>query len=482
MPESPAPLTADGDGGAPPRASVLARLRERDHTRGNLLSSVLVLSLPQVAMSALGFGLFQLVDLRFLSLLGDDAVAAAGAANQTLRQVFMLLILGLNVSTQMWIARLVGQGRVDAAEHVAGQSFLLGGGIALIGLVTCGLFPEFFVSLVARDPAVVELGAVYVRIVFVTLGLMVANQTFNGVLHGAGDATTPMIITFIVAPVSIVAEWALAFGRLGAPELGIAGIALGAALGGSCGIAVAAWALFSGRCRVHLRARHLVPDLQGLRDLLATAWQPALHMVARTLIVIFFMTLAGRLGGKVQAAYTIGLRVEMLAIMIAFPISNACATLVGQNLGAGNLRRAWRTLFVSAGVSAAALWPASLGLWWFRADLVGFFTSDPEVAALAVEYLGYSAAILLFYGFYFIGFRTLQAAGDMRSPMLISVGCAVLLGAPMGFYLSRFTDAGASGMWLANFVYAMVNCAITVAWLARGRWARLPQSAAESPA
>lgn len=467
MSESPASLTGPRE-----RDGWLSRLRNRDHTRGSLFASVVVLSLPQVAMSVLGLGLFQLVDLRFLSLLGDDAVAAGGASNQTLRQVFMILMLGLNVATQMWVARFVGQGRVDAAEHVAGQAFVLGGGIALLGLLTCGLFPEVFVALVTRDPAVAELAAVYVRIVFLALGLMVAMQLFNGVLQGAGDGTTPMLVTFVATPVSILAEWALAFGHLGLPALGIAGIALGAAVGGSCGLLVATWALFSGRCRVHLRARHLSPDPRVLRDLLGTAWQPALHMVARTLVVFFFMALAGRLGGKVQAAYTIGLRVEMLSIMISFPIANACATLVGQNLGAGDVRRAWRTVFVSAGFGSALLWPASALLFWFRGPVVALFTSDPAVAAMAVEYLGYSSVILLFYGFYFIGFRTLQAAGDMRSPMLISVGCALLLGVPMGFYLATATDAGASGMWLANFSYAIVNCAITVAWLARGHWAR----------
>jgi putative MATE family efflux protein len=472
MTDSPAPLEgARRDRSAGPGA-LLARFRDRDHTRGSLLGSVAVLSLPSIAMGTIGFGLFQVVDLRFLALLGDAQVAAAGASNQTLRQAFMLLILGLSVSSQTWIARHVGEGRVDAAEHVAGQAFVLGAGIALLGLVTCAAFPDFFVALVTRDPQVAAQAAVYVRITFSALGLMVAMQLFSGVLQGAGDTTTPMLITFVVTPVSILAEWTLAFGHLGAPALGIAGIALGAAAGGSCGLLLATFSLFSGRCRVHLRRRHLVPDREVLRRLLASAWQPALHMVARTLIVFFFMALAGRLGGEVQAAYTIGLRIEMLAIMVAFPIANACATLVGQNLGAGRPARAWRTIFVSAGVSASLLWPAALALYLFRGAIVSAFTRDPEVAAMAVEYLGYSSVILLFYGFYFIAFRTLQASGDMRSPMLISVACAVLLGAPLGYHLSTGTQAGASGMWLANFVYALVNCGITVGWLATGRWLR----------
>jgi putative MATE family efflux protein len=394
----------------------------------------------------------------------------------------MLLMMGLGVSSQLWIARHVGEGRVDAAEHVAGQSFVIGAAIATLGVLTCGLFPETFAPLVTPDPEVLDLATRYVRITFLLIGLMVAMQVFHAVLQGAGDATTPMLVTLLVTPISIGAEWALAFGHLGLPALGISGMALGASFGGLCGLGVAGWALFSGRCRVHLRARHLIPDPEGLRRLLSTAWQPALHMVARTSTVFFFMALGGRLGGKVQAAYTIGLRVEMIGIMVAFPVAGACATLVGQNLGAGDLRRAWRAIFVSAGVSAGALWPAALSLFLWREHFVAVFTRDPEVARLATEYLGYSAAILCFYGFYFIAFRTLQAAGDMRSPMVISIATAGLLAVPLGYVLATRTEFGASGMWIASFVYAAVNCAITVGWLLCGRWTRRHGPAPATPA
>jgi putative MATE family efflux protein len=454
----------------PPR--LLARLRERDHTQGSLLASLIVLALPSILMSALGFGLFQLVDLRFLSRLGDVEVAAAGATNQTLRQAFVLLMMGIGVSSQMRIARLVGEGRLDGAEHVAGQSFVIGAGIAVLAILTGGLFPEFFVSLVTRDPEVVALGAIYVRIAFLTMGVMVAVQIFNAVLNGAGDTATPMIVTFVIAPVSIFGEWVLAFGHLGFPALGIAGMALGAASGGLCGVLIAVWALFGGRCRVHLRARHLVPDWPMLRQLISTAWQPALHMLARTMIVFFFMALAGRLGGKVQAAYTIGLRIEMLAIMIAFPIANACATLVGQNLGGGDVSRAWRAIRAAAGLELACLWPAAALLFLLRHRIVLLFTGDPEVAAMAGEYLGYSSVVLLFYGFYFVAFRSLQAAGDMRTPMIISVGTALLIGAPTGFLLATRFGLGATGMWIANLVSTSINALLTIGWLLVGRWAR----------
>jgi len=453
------------------RPTLIGFFRDRDHTRGNLLVSVLVLALPSILTMTFSFGLFQMVELSFLGRLGEHALAAAGSSDQVLRQALMLLVMGMTVASQMMIARFVGSGMVAQAEHVAGQSFVLGAGLALVAALTGGLFPETLVRLIAVDPEVIALATVYVRIVFLTFFVLTAGQIFSSVLNGAGDTTTPMLTSFIITPVSIFSQWALTFGHAGLPALGIAGIPVGAAIGGACGAAVSLYMLFSGRCRVTVRARHLVPDFAMLGRMLALSWQPALHMVARSLMVMFFMIMAGRLGGKVQAAYTIGLRIEMLAIMLAFPIANACATLVGQNLGARNLPRAWKAIWASSAVELAALWPLALGVFVFRHPLVGLFVSDPEVAALAAEYLSYSATILAFYGLYFVAFRTLQASGDMNSPMIISVSTAVFVGAPLAYWLATRTDLGATGMWIANLVYALLNAGLMIAWLFRGKWA-----------
>ncbi len=458
--------------GALERQSLLGFFRDRDHTRGNLLVSVLVLALPSVLTTAFSFGLFQMMELGFLGRLGEHALAAAGSSDQILRQGLMLLAMGMSVASQMMIARFVGAGMVEGAEHVAGQSFLLSAALGVFAAVIGGLFPGALVRLVAFDPEVIALATVYVRIVFLTFFVMMSSQVFASALNGAGDTTTPMMTSFVVTPVAIFFEWSLTFGHAGLPELGIAGIPLGSAIGGACGAGISFYMLFSGRCRVHLRLRHLKPDPAMLGRLISIAWQPACHMLARTLMIMFFMVMAGHLGGKVQAAYTVGLRIEMLAIMLAFPIANACATLVGQNLGAGNLGRAWGAIRASSLVELGALWPLALGVFLFRHQIVSAIVADPEVAAMAAEYLMYSSSILVFYGLYFVAFRTLQASGDMNSPMIISVSSAVFVGAPLGYYLATRSDLGPTGMWIANLVYALLNAGLMIAWLLTGRWTR----------
>ncbi|MDD9872424.1 MAG: MATE family efflux transporter [Deltaproteobacteria bacterium] len=453
------------------RRGWLHRLRHRDHTRGALSISILALAVPSILTSLGAMGSFQLVELKLLGWMGPDAMAAAGATNQTLRQMILLMLLGLSAASQMLVAQLAGAGRIGDAEHIAGQTVLAGAALWL-AVTLAGIFAAGpLVRLVTDDPAVIALGTPYVRVAFPFLATVIFMQLATAILGGAGDTTTPMLVNFLVTPLALFAQWALGFGHFGLPELGFTGIAWGQGLGGLVGTAVLLRVLFRGRARVHLRRRHLLPDSTALSALLRNAWQPTLHFVARSSIVIFFMALAGRIGGEAQAAYTIGLRVEMLAFMVAFPMANACATLVGQNLGAGSLPRAWRAIFVTCAMQLALLLPMALGIFLFRGELAAWFSDDPQVTALAAEYLFYSAIALCFYGPYFAAFRAMQAAGSMLPPMLIAVSVALLLGLPLGVWLSR-GELGATGMWIASMVYALVNCALTIGWLLTGHWTR----------
>jgi len=447
-------------------------VRDRDHTQGDLLTSVLALSLPSILASLASAGSMQLGEMWITGQLGTDALAAANSASQTFRQLTMLFLMGLQTATQMFIARMVGAAQREQAEHIAGQALLAG----LAFWVVAALASLFFVAPLARlmsaDPAVVAGITVFAHITFAMLIGPIAMQLGSSVLAGAGDATTPMLANFVAAVVMLAAQWTLAFGAFGAPRMGVAGIALGAGIGSLAGGALILAALHRGEGRVRLRRAHFRPDPALLRRLLSSSWQPSLHMLARTGILMFFTIFAGRLGPEVVAAYGIGVRVEMVAIMVAFPISNACATLVGQNLGAGRAERVWPAVRMSFVATCAALWPFSLALLLWRESFVALFTSDPTVAAHAIEYLAYTAVLLSFYGLYFVAFRTLQAAGDMLTPMFISVGSAFGAGIPLAVLLSSRLDYGPTGMWIANLVYAVINAGLMLVVLARGKWMR----------
>ena len=447
-------------------------MRDHDHTRGSLLTSVLALSLPSIATSIVSAGAMQIGELLISAQLGTDVLAAVGSASQTFRQLTMLFLMGLQTATQMFVARLYGAGQREQAEHIGGQALLAGLAFWLVAAIAALLFVDPIAHAMSPDPRVGDAIAIFAKITFALLIGPVAIQIGASLLAGAGDTTTPLVANVVSALVMLFAQWVLAFGKFGAPALGVAGIALGAGIGSLAGGALILSALLRGEGRVRLRREHLRLDRAVLGKLLASSWQPSLHMLARTSILMFFTVFAGRFGPEVAAAYSIGVRIEMVAIMIAFPIANACATLVGQNLGAGRVERIWPSIRMSMGIECIALWPFAIALVLWREPFAAFITDDPRVAALTVEYLAYAAAMLAFYGLYFVAFRSLQAAGDMLSPMLISVTIAFGVGIPLAVLLATRLDYGPTGMWIANLTYAVLNCAVMLAWLARGKWLR----------
>lgn len=446
--------------------------RRRDHTRAGLLGSLLVLALPLIASGLLGGAVFQLFDLTFVSRLGENAIASVVITNQTVRQLSFMVVMGASFATQSLIARAMGSGDVQRAEHIAGQSIALGIGFAAIAATVGGLFPEALFSLPGPDPSFYETGVPYLRLVFLLHFGVIATMLFGAILGGAGDTTTPLLVQLVQFPVAILAEWVLIFGNLGMPALGVRGVALGVACGQVVAMGLGIRVLFRGRSRVHLRRRHLTPDPKVMLEILRIAAPSALQMIGGVAANFAFIRLAGRFGEDVQAAYAIGLRLSMVIPMVCFPMATACATLVGQALGAGDVRRAWHAIGIGVAVHGAIMWSFALGIFLFRTQILGFFSDDPEIVRIGSEYLGYSAASFFFMAFYFVFFRSLQGAGDFLVPMAITLANSLLFAIPLGTALALWTDLGATGIWIAQLASSCVATVCTGLWLATGRWTR----------
>ena len=309
--------------------------------------------------------------------------------------------------------------------------------------------------------------------------LFILTNLANAILNGAGDTTTPLAIAVVQTAIGLFAEWALIQGHLGAPALGIKGVALGAACGQVAGLLLVARVLVSGRARVHVRARHLRPDPAMLKQLISLSWPPAIQLMGGFLVTIFFIRWMGDFGPKAQAAYSIGLRLGMTTPMICFPLAGAIATLVGQAIGASDVKRAWRALGLGILVHGGLMWSLALFFFFFRYEVLGFFTSDPEVIDIGARLLVWQAASYGFLAFYFVFFRALQGAGDVRVPMLISIGGSLFFTLPLGWALSTVLDWGPDGLFIANFIGAAVSTVATGAWVATGNWTRARTRALE---
>jgi putative MATE family efflux protein len=454
------------------KKSFFARWRDRDHTRGSLFLSLMVLALPLGATSLVGGVLFQLVDLKLISGLGDQAVTAVVVTNQSLRQFFFMLVMGASFGTQGLIARSVGEGKPDLADHVAGQTVVMGLILSCF-LAAAGLaFPGELLGIMNVSPEVLAVGIPYVRLVLLLNFGFVFVNIFNAILNGAGDTVTPFLVAVVQTLLALFGEWCLIYGNLGMPTLGIRGVALGIGVGQVGSILLISRVLFGGSSRVHVRKRHLRPDPAVMKSVLVLAWPPAMQMMGTFLVTVFFIRMMGNFGDTAQTAYSIGLRLGMLAPMICFPLAGAVSTLVGQALGSNNVSRAWRSIRVGLGVHITLMWTLGTALYFFRETLLQIFTDDPEVIAIGSRMLVWQAASFFPLAFSFVFFRALQGAGDVIVPMLVTLMNAVLLTLPLGIYLAETRNMGPDGLFVAQFISTTTGTVITGAWLATGRWTR----------
>ena len=449
-----------------------AQLRERDHTQGRLWVSLLVLAAPLLATSLSGAA-FQLLDLKFISAIGEEAVTAVVVTNQSFRQIVMILLMGASFGAQGLISRLTGEGRLEDAEHMAGQ-ILTTGFVVSIAVAAAGLlYGREMLDAMNVSPKIQQLALPYLHWSFAMSFGWIFVALFSAILNGAGDSTTPMLITLLHTATSLLAEWLLIYGHTPVAPFRIESVAAGQAAGQFLGVAVALGVLFQGASRVHVRRRHLVPDLGALRILASQAWAPALQMVGPFAVTAYFLRLSGEFSAQAQTAYSIGLRISMIGPMIAFPLAGACATLVGQNLGAGDVQRAWRSMWVSLSAHASILIGIAVALFHYRVGLVEWFASDPEVIALGSELVAYQAGAFLAWAFYFVFFRTLQGAGDVFVPMVMATANSLLVTLPLGWYLATQSSLGPTGLFQATLVGAFSVTLPLGAYVASGRWVKI---------
>lgn len=447
-----------------------AGLRHRDYTRGRLVSSLLALALPMVAGSLAMGVVFQIVDLAFLSRLGEGPLSAVIMVNQTVWQVVSMVMMGLNFATQSLIARAIGAGQVDGAEHIGGQSLVAAGLVAV--LVACvGLFaPEETFGFARPDPSFAYLGVEYLQILSALSFGFLGSMMFRAMLVGAGDTLTPLLANIVQVAVALFLEWVLIFGNLGAPALGVKGVAIAVAAGQWSAFAVLFFVVFRGSSRVTLRARHLMPDPGALLTIVRNAWPPAIQMMGMVATTFAFLRLTAEFGASVQTAYSIGLRIGMIVPAFSFPLATACATLVGQALGSRNVPRAWRAIGAGVLVHGSVMWSFAAVVFVFRRPLLGFITSDPEVIDVGSEFLVFSAGGFVLMGFNLVAMRALQGAGDFIVPMVIAIGGSVAIGIPAAHVLSDFW--GPTGIWAGSLVGTACSTFATAGWLFTGRWTR----------
>ncbi|HEV8631633.1 MAG TPA: MATE family efflux transporter [Thermoanaerobaculia bacterium] len=441
---------------------------ERDFTRGGLRRAVALLAIPMMLEMAME-SVFAVVDVFFVARLGVDSIATVGLTEAMLIIVFALAI-GLSMAATATVARRIGEGDREGAAVAAVQVLLLGlllsAAVSAVGL----LGARRLLMLMGATPGVVAAGTGYTRCMLGGALTIVLLFLANAVFRGAGDAAIAMRALWLANAINIVLDPCLIFGLGPFPALGVTGAAVATNIGRGVGVLYVLSRLLRGRGRVAVAWRHLRVD----GAVMARIGRVALGGIAQYLVETSSWLLVTRIlagfGGAVLAGYTIAIRVVVFTFLPAWGLSNAAATLVGQNLGAGRPRRAELSVWLTARYNLYFMGTAAIVLLLLPAPIVRVFTSDPAVVESGALVLRWIAACYLPLAYGLVVLAAFNGAGDTTTPTVIRLVTHWLGQLGLGWYLAHPLGLGPIGVLVAAVGADLGFGVIGIAAFRRGRW------------
>lgn len=454
--------------------SVWASLREalmgsaQDFTEGSVARAIILLAVPMVLEMAME-SLFGVVDVFWVSHLGADAVATVGLTETAFTLMFVIA-LGLSMGATALVARRMGERDEQAAGSVAVQAILIGLVVSVATAVLGYSFAPDLLRIMGGSPDVVRIGSNYTRV-----GLSGSVTVFllfliNAVFRGAGDAAIAMRVLWIANIVNICLNPCLIFGLGPFPRLGVTGSAVGTLFGRGIGVLIQLWVLTSGKGRITVHVAQLKADFAVMWRLVRLSLNAMFQYLVQMASWIGMVRIIASFGSDATAAYTVAIKVIVFAILPSWGMSNAAATLVGQNLGAGKPERAeisvWRTGLYNM------LFLGTLGLLFIALapGIISLFTSDPKVAPLAVNALRLFSFGNVSYSYGMVITAAFNGAGDTATPTTLNLICFWLCQIPLAWALAFHAGLGPNGVYAAVVISDSLLAALGILLFRRGRW------------
>ncbi len=440
----------------------------QDYTTGSIPHAVVLLAVPMVIEMA-GESLFAITDAFFVARVGADALATVGLTESMLAIVYSLAV-GISMAATAMVARRIGARQPREASHVAAQAVALGAGLAVVlGIVGAFSAPKLL-ELMGAEASVIAIGSTYARTMLGGMITIMLLFVINAVFRGAGDASIAMRSLWIANAINIVLDPCLILGLGPFPELGLTGAAVATNIGRGVGVAYQLRCLFGRRGRLSPDVADLRPDLPLVRRLLDIAWGGIGQNLIATASWIGLVRILALYGASVLAGYVIAIRIVVFAILPAWGVSNAAATLVGQNLGAQQPDRAERSVWVTGLYNMVFL--GSLGVVFLlgAAPIVGIFTPAGAVRDTAVRCLEIVAYGYPFYAWGMVTAQSFNGAGDTRTPTLIYLVSFWLFQIPLAWILARTLDLGPNGVFWAISIAYSFSALLGIALFRRGTW------------
>lgn len=442
---------------------------EQNFTEGSINRAIFLLSVPMI-LEMLMESLFAVVDVYFVSKLGDnDAVATVGLTESVVTLVYSLAF-GLSMGVTAMVARRVGEKDIKAAAVAAMQSFYIAIAISLLITVTGLLFAEDILRLMGASEGLIQKNSGYTKWMFGGNITIMMLFIINAVFRGAGNASIAMRALMISNGLNILLDPIFIFGWGPVPSYGVEGAAIATNIGRGIGVTYQLYHLLKGKGIIKIERDALALNWNVIRRLLSLSAGGTGQFIIASASWIFLMRIMSQFGSAALAGYTIAIRVIIFTILPAWGFSNASATLVGQNLGAGQPERAEKSAWTAALLNMAFLGLVSV-FFVFTAELIiSLFTSDSEVISNGVRCLKVVCLGYVFYAYGMVLSQSFNGAGDTLTPTILNFFGFWLLQIPLAYSLAILLDLGPTGVYAAIAASESMLAIACIMIFRKGKW------------
>jgi putative MATE family efflux protein len=439
-----------------------------DYTSASLNRAVLLLAVPMV-LEMIMESLFAVADVFWVSRLGKEAVAVVGITESVMTLIYAVAI-GISFAATAIVARRIGEKDPERAAQAAGQILLLGVTVSAgIGVVLAWFAPDILRAMGAAE-TIVTLGTDFARLMLGSNATVFLIFLINAIFRGAGDAVLAMRTLWLANALNIALGPCFIFGLGPFPELGVTGAAVATNIGRGTGVLYQLWHLAGHRSRVRVRWRHLRPVWSEQATITRTAGTGILQLLISTTSWVGLFKILALFGSSALAGYTIAIRIVMFALMPAWGLANAGATLVGQNLGALKPDRAEAAVKIATKFNMIFLGVVGAVFVLLAGPIVSLFTTDPEVLRHGTRALWIVSLAFPLYAAGMCLEAAFNGSGDTWTPTRLNFFCFWLGQVPLAWLLAQPLGLGPTGI----FISVPISFSVLALWSAvlfkRGKW------------
>ncbi|WP_418509760.1 MATE family efflux transporter [Corallibacter sp.] len=442
--------------------------KEQDFTSVSIRRAVFMLSIPMI-LEMLMESIFALVDIMYVSKVSVNAVATIGLTESVITLVYAVAI-GLSMAATAIVARRVGEKDLKNASQAAVQVIMLGVVVAIIISIVGLLYPKEILGLMGAEPELIAEGYGYTQVLLggnVTIMLLFL---INAIFRGAGNASVAMWTLILSNGLNIILDPMFIFGFGPIPEMGVKGAAIATTIGRGTAVLFQLVILFYGYSKIKVGLKDIVLKVHVMFNLIKVSLGGIGQFLIGTSSWVFLMRIMSEFGSEVLAGYTIAIRVMMFTLMPAWGMSNAAATLVGQNLGAQKPDRAEQSVWKTGRYTAYFMGFVSLIYLVFATQIIMLFNTQPDVVKYGSLCLRILAAGYIFYAYGMVVIQSFNGAGDTKTPTYINFFCFWLFQLPFAYLTAIALDFGPIGVFSSITIAEILIAIIGIIWFKKGKW------------